>query len=413
MMDVEDVVVSHPGTHHSYMTALAMQEAGRLESYITSFFFRTETLWGKALGNVPLLRRQMLKRYNSDLDQKKIRCVPQYELLEKSLDRTIFRRQTDNRRVYWRDRAFDRRVAQRYVTNCTRVLIGYPNACLRSFQSVKKKGGKAILDLPIGYFRKATSIFEEEKRLHPEFADSITYSSFDHTYTRRVDEEIALADFILVPSHFVRDSLVEFGIQEAKIVELPYGSWLAPVEETDISFPDKGTPVRIVYFGQISQRKGIRYLLEAIRLLRMDGIDVKATFVGGLFGSCSWMDEYTDCFTYLGMAPRSELSSILLNHDVFVLPTLFEGSAYVVPEALSHGLPVITTEHAGAESIQHGQNGYIVPIRDSQQIASYLSKLSNDASLLHGLKLAALRSSRDVTWDHYRNRLNAWFRSLG
>ncbi len=394
------------------MTAQAMQEAGRLQKYITSFFFRSNAMWGKTIGSIPALRRRMLRRYSPGLDQDRIQCVPQYALIGKCLDCTVFRKQISNRRVYWVDRAFDSTVARRFVTDDTACFIGYPNACLRSFEAVKERGGKAILDLPIGHFRKAVAILEEEKRLHPEFADSITYSSFDDTYAHRVDREMALADYILVPSQFVKGTLTEFGVSEDKIVQIPYGSWLTPADELDISVPSKGESLRIIYFGQITQRKGIKYLLEAIKTIRNQGMDLQVTLVGGLFGGCGWMKKYADCYTYLGSLPRTELRDVLLRHDVFVLPTLFEGSAYVIPEALSHALPVITTENAGAESIQDGHNGFIVPIRDSDSIAACLSALEDDRGRLRQMKLAALASSRSVTWDRYRDCLREWFTRL-
>ena len=57
-------------------------------------------------------------------------------------------------------------------------------------------------------------------------------------------------------------------------------------------------------------------------------------------------------------------------HDVLVLPSIIEGRALVQQEALSCGLPIIVTRHAGAEDlIINGINGHIVPIRSPEKIA--------------------------------------------
>ena len=263
--------------------------------------------------------------------------------------------------------------------------------------------------MPIGHFRVAERIFEAEKKRVPLFADSITFAQFDQRYRDRLDREIELADYILVPSDFVAETLLEVGVAGTKIIKLPYGSWFEPIDDRDIEVD--GNALRLIFFGQISQRKGLSYLLDAVKNLRAGGASVSLTLAGNLFGSGRWMDAYSGCFKYEGMVSRDRLRELLRSHDLFVFPTLFEGSAYVIPESLSHGVPVVTTKNSGGEAIEDGVNGFIVPLCDVASIEKHILKLSGDREKLKEMKLASIQSSRDVTWGRYRKLLGEFLSS--
>ena len=354
---IPDTVIAHSGTHHSYMTALAVQDSGRLRRYFSSFYYKKSNRVLHALGVLSRLERAMARRRCEGLNDELVSIVPQFEALEKLIDRTLRRGQTDNRLVYWRDRQFDRVVSGRLTAKPPAVLIGYPNCALKSFTVTQCVGGKCVMDLPIGHFREAEKIFIEEKERHPEFADTITYSEFDDEYAERVDQEFEIADHILVPSQFVRQTLLDQAIPSEKIVVIPYGSWIDHSEDRIPRKRNAGDPLSVVYFGQITQRKGIKYLLDAIKTMLKENAPVSLTMIGGLYGECQWRSSYEECFRHYEHMPRHEMQAIVSKHDVFVLPTLFEGSAYVIPEALSLGLPVITTPNSGGESIRDGVNG--------------------------------------------------------
>jgi glycosyltransferase involved in cell wall biosynthesis len=92
--------------------------------------------------------------------------------------------------------------------------------------------------------------------------------------------------------------------------------------------------------------------------------------------------------------------------DVFVLPSVCEGSATVCYEALAAGLPVITTPHAGSV-VRDGLDGYIVPIRDSGAIAQKLERLASDPELLTAMAANAAARAREFTIARYAERLLA------
>ena len=92
--------------------------------------------------------------------------------------------------------------------------------------------------------------------------------------------------------------------------------------------------------------------------------------------------------------------------DVFVLPSLAEGRALVMQEAMSCGLPLVITHNTGGgDLVEDGSAGFLVPVRDPQAIAEKLECLARDRSLLEEMSLAALKKARSLSWADYRLRI--------
>jgi glycosyltransferase involved in cell wall biosynthesis len=92
--------------------------------------------------------------------------------------------------------------------------------------------------------------------------------------------------------------------------------------------------------------------------------------------------------------------------DVFLLPSICEGSATVIFEALATGLPVICTKNAGSV-VRDGEEGFIVPVRDANQIVERLGRFVTDSSLWHEMSEKSLRRAREFTLEKYAERLIA------
>ena len=94
------------------------------------------------------------------------------------------------------------------------------------------------------------------------------------------------------------------------------------------------------------------------------------------------------------------------NHDVLLFPTLFDGFGLVITEAMSQGLPIITTKNSGGpECIRHGLDGYIVPIRDTLSIISHLDELDRNRDKLEHMKRSCIERARYLSFQVYRRKL--------
>lgn len=403
-----DVMIFHPGTQHSYQLAIAMEENKIRYKYLTSFFYKDTSIPYSLIKNFSKLDSKLRgRRYSSQISQRNIINIPYYEIFE-YLYKQIFKTKQNkiDRLIHWRDRAFDYHVCKYYLKKLKpKVVIGYPNASYYTFMMAKGLGIKTVLDMPIGFYEYAEKIFEEEKRKHPEFADSITYDvSDDFVYKQRVKKELEIADYVLVPSKFVAKTLESGGFDRGKFVYIPYGSNFEILSADSLSLKQSGE-LRLLYVGSISQRKGIKYILEAVKSLKEEGYKIQLTMVGKIIGKGEWMDNYNNVFKHVPFTERRKLREIYLNHDVFVFPSLFEGSAMVILEALSNGLPVITTTNTGAEAIVEGYNGFVVDIRDIETMKDRILFFYNDREALNRFKINSLEIARQFTWEVYRRKL--------
>jgi glycosyltransferase involved in cell wall biosynthesis len=225
----------------------------------------------------------------------------------------------------------------------------------------------------------------------------------------RKDTELLLADRILVASSFTKQTLSECPHVVAPVSVIPYGaddSWSQAAPRTG---GGAAQHLRILFVGGLSQRKGIADLFDAVSLLKAGA---ELTIIGRkVGGSCSALDAALGNHRWIESLPREQILAEMRQHDVLVFPSLFEGFGLVVTEALSQGVPVITTPHTcGPDVLTDGEDGFIVPIRDPQAISEKLELLHRDRDLLAAMSEAARRKAESLTWESYRRGIVAVIR---
>lgn len=300
--------------------------------------------------------------------------------------------------------SFDRHVAARLpLLVGLEVVYAYEDGALCTFQAAQSLGVRRVYDLPIGYWRAARQIFEEERELQPAWACTLTGLRDSPAKLVRKDEELNLADLVIVPSQFVRSTLLSHGVCAAPIAVVPFGS-PPPLAQPPTTRMDG--PLRVLYVGSLGQRKGLSYALEAIKDL---GDQVSFTLIGKPVAmDCQPLTEALQCHRSTYSLPHRAILDQMRQHDVLLLPSLFEGYALVINEALSQGLPVIATPNSGAmESVRNGVEGFIVPIRNSQAIAERLQLLVSDRGRLAAMRQACLSRAEELNWACYEQGLRA------
>jgi len=115
----------------------------------------------------------------------------------------------------------------------------------------------------------------------------------------------------------------------------------------------------------------------------------------------------------LGQTPREALLREMSEADVFVFPSLFEGFALVILEAMAAGLPVITTPNtAGPDLIEDGKEGLIVPAGDANALREAMESLLHNPERARSMGRAAHEKAKEFTWERYGERWEALVRDL-
>lgn len=400
------ILISHPtGNANVRAVMSALDEAEKLTLFQTTIASQ-DSDWYLSL--VPRTLREQLLRRRYNIASDKLRTRPLREvvrlLAQKVRLSIITKHETGWASVDSIYRDLDFYVSQQLPSlihqHSVSAVYSYEDGALETFKSAKQLGLKCIYDLPIGYWRLAQKIQEEEAELKPEWAGTLTAILDSPQKLSRKDSELGLADSIIVASSFTKNSLALASEITAPIYVIPYG---APLVERQRVPNKSNVKLKVVFVGSLGQRKGISYLLEAVK--KLDNL-VELTLIGRPSGECTPLAHALQKYRWIPSLPHSKVLEEMSHHDVFVFPSLLEGFGLVLLEAMSQGLPVITTSHtAGPDIITEGKDGFIVPVRSSEAIAEKLELLANDRDLLHSMSFAAQAKSSMFTWESYKKNI--------
>ncbi len=256
----------------------------------------------------------------------------------------------------------------------------------------KERGLRINVDLfltPIAH-----RIVAEERRLFPEWEGEP--KPWDERLEPRIRKIIALADILLCPGQNVVEGLSEFGDFSAKVRLVPYGSGMDFGGR--VNKPIVG---RVLFAGTAELRKGFHYFAAASKHIGTSRCDFRVA--GGVTDEIRGLPQCGG-LNFLGRISRAEMVHEILSADVLVLPTLAEGSASVVSEALVAGLPVITTSSAGSV-ISHDRNGILIAERDEEALATGIDRIVTDREFRESLAQGARGSSSFLSEEAWADRL--------
>lgn len=399
------VMVSQPARQHAYETALAAQRAGLLHTFVTAIYRTGRGPWGPRTWRwapAALRRavdRHLHRRWHPELGSSRVRTLARYHLIAAPLSRgplaplTRLARWDAEQWAHWR---FDAAVA-RLLPHLPGVQLvhAFEGAALATFGAAQRLGLPALLDVPAALEPTRAMLMAEG-------------AATAHLPLERVRAERALATYLFAPSEVVVRCLHEAGVPAERIIRLPYGVDTArfrPVERrADGLF-------RVLFVGHIGPRKGVRYLLEAWRRLALPRAELVLVGAADREGRAI-LRRYAGLYRWCPQVPYAEVHHVYASADVFAFPSLAEGSAQVTYEAMAAGLPLVTTESAGAV-LRHGVEGLIVPSRDADALAAALAVLYRSPALRRGMGLAGRRlMEQGYTWRHYHARLGRAYRAV-
>ena len=394
------VLISHPTGNQNVRNALSsLVERRMLAEFWTTIAWNPQSGWNRVLP--ASLRNQLARRAFSDAPSERVKCVPWRESIRLGVRSSPFEsflcsgdRPFSVNGMY---RAFDARVARRLRQIDVDAVYAYEGGALQTFRQAKQQGITKLYDLPSGYWYWERDLLREEEARNPEMASVLPKLSDSEKNMREKDEEIALADFIVVASQHVLRTLAGV-VPEDRILVVPYGA--PPVRDRPEAATGPRRPLRVLFAGVLHQRKGIGYLLKAIDML---GSDVELTLIGQRFAPNALVDTACKRWRWLETIPHSQVLDVMMQSDVLVLPSISEAFGLVVTEALACGLPVIVTPNVGASDLVcDGRESFVVPVCSAEAIAERLSQLNLDRELLAAMSHNAQVAAARQPWDNYR-----------
>jgi glycosyltransferase involved in cell wall biosynthesis len=281
-------------------------------------------------------------------------------------------------------------------------VYGFNGAALELFEWAKSRGLRCLLEQTMAPFRWHDRTMRAEAARWPGWEPGLDPPAEGSCpLARREEAEWQLADVVLCGSEFVVATMGDCGGPVEKCRVVPYG--VDPARFPALPRPPREERrLRVLFAGEVGLRKGAPYLLEALRALGPDRVEGR--FAGRVVLDAAKLEPYREVATFLGPVPRSRMPELYAWADVFALPTLCEGSATVVYEALAAGLPVITTPNAGS-LVRHGIDGWVVPPRDADAIARWLDHYGGQPNALHDSREPETRFGETWSLDAYSERL--------
>src|ERR1700722_932734 len=405
------ILLSHP-TGNAFVRAalIELYELGALKEFHTTVASYPGNLWD-VLGKRQLGREFQRRKFDERLQSLTV----QHPFLE--LGRMLARRLKLHRLdrhetgVFCMDviyRELDRIAATR-LRESPQTFTGayaFEDGALETLTAARELGLSGIYDLPIGYWRTFRKLLEGEFARMPEWANTLTGFKDSPEKLDRKDAELAKATKIVVASSFTAGSLKDFQGNLPPCAVVPYG--FPPVSPEKRPFKNgsvtKEKPLRPLYVGQLSQRKGIGDVFAATNLL---GAFVALTVIGSkVTEDCPALDRELARHRWIPSLPHDQILEEMRSHDVFVFPSLFEGFGLVITEAMSQGTPVITTDRtAGPDLITHGENGWLIRAGDTEALVQQLEELVKSPQSVQEAGIEARRTATARPWSRYGQEL--------
>jgi glycosyltransferase involved in cell wall biosynthesis len=279
----------------------------------------------------------------------------------------LWRRWHPGRQQLERDVGLGRWAVERIKNSHPRSCYVFTQVGLEVLRWAKQNGVPSVLESPNGHIRNFREVYERESarwcgrkfRGHPS-----------PEMVERVEEEYQLADRIRVSSEWARKTMLDRGVLCEKIKVLQQPVDLEHFHPSNNPREING-PLRICFVGSLDLRKGFIYLLRALRLMDPNLVTLEIVGATGT-RCCARLFAKERQGLSISAAPADPLPTYH-RAEVFVLPTLEDGSPFAVAEAMACGLPVIVTDSCGsAEWVREGHSGWIVPARQPEALAKAL-----------------------------------------
>jgi glycosyltransferase involved in cell wall biosynthesis len=298
---------------------------------------------------------------------------------------------------------YDRTVCRHLVPGPD-IFHGWSTYSERSLLRARELGSICTLQRGSAHIEYQYEILREEYELQG-FSGVLPHPAV----VRKEMREYQIADYIFVPSQFARQTFVDRGVPEAKVIRVPLGVSLSEFSEA----PRTDDVFRVIYVGTMSLRKGVQYLLQAFAELGLPGAEL--WLVGEMQPELETIfQRYQGTYTYVPHVPQSRLREYYGKCSLFALCSIEDGFGVVLAQAMACGLPVLcSTNTGGPDIITEGQDGYTVPIRDVEAIKERILFLYEHRDVCREMgRRAREHATSAMSWDDYGDRIYSMFEHI-
>lgn len=401
------MLLVHPfGNANVRAVLAALDRADRLGKFLTSLGWSNGSPILQALPES--LRSEMLRR-GYDLPHYKIKTHPVRESIRLVAEKLGLGGLTKHE-VGWAsiDRVWNQldRVAASYLRENherlkLRGVYAYEDCAAALFESARELGLRRVYDLPIAFWQTARRLLRAEAQRYPDWEPTLGGTRDSEEKLARKTRELDLAEIVICPSTFVLDSLPEEVRLVKKCVVAPFGS---PPKMADESHGTQGRPLRFLFAGALSQRKGLADLFAATKMMKSR--EAELVVMGSLIAPLQFYRSQFAHFIYEPPRAHAAVLRLMSSCDVLVLPSIVEGRALVQQEAMACGLPLIVTRNAGGEElIIEGETGFLVPAGSPAAIAEKMEWFIENRDRLPGMSAAARAKAAELTWPAYGEKI--------
>jgi glycosyltransferase involved in cell wall biosynthesis len=245
----------------------------------------------------------------------------------------------------------------------------------QSVQLAKQKGMITLCDHTIAHPSVLQFLIDNQGKMP---------GAAQHLYIDRlwakILEDVNQADHVVVNSDFVKQTFINQGWNPERVHVVYLGvdqKFFQTVPIRQHHTLDKTQPIKLLFAGLFGARKGAKVLIQA--LMALTDLPWQLEIVGEIEPVIA--EKYREFLSspdikHIGIVPRDRLAQYMVNANVFIFPSLAEGSARVIFEALACGCFIITTPNSGS-IVQHNISGLIVPPGDPTALENAIRQVIN------------------------------------
>lgn len=379
------VAVIHPLKHHVYYSMAGVMESGAEVIGLFGYYDKNDFL-------DKIVRKTKWKKQIDGYKYEKISKCVKTNFFVKALFLLAKAKPKQFQKLY--DWAFEMWAIHNLKgIDCIHVLQDYENKVIRV---ANKKNIKIVYEQITAYYMER---FFDDKSIGEDLKQR---------------ENLQIVDYILTASDFVKNSIL--GIEENKNVEnkitvIPYGANTQQFSYKIRQYKS-GEILRLLVVALISKRKGIEFLLDAMEKLKNEPVKLSVIGVSTTSNGQELVERMNrmENVEYIGRIPHEQICEYFDINDVFILPSLAEGSSLSVYEALASGMPCVVTRNTGSV-VTDGIDGIIIEVKNADSIVLAVEKFVQNPELVYEMSCNAQNTMDKYSWKKYEKKIAYFYKN--